>query len=122
MGQGLKLGLQNFDSGQRFSELLDGGRAVQLKVWLTATVLLLLVLVSALGVVYSSFKSRQLFSDLQRMDRHAVQLEEDWGRLLLEQSTWSSYSRIEQIARSRLDMVVPEATDIVLVEPERRVR
>lgn len=121
MGQRLKPVLQQFDAGQRFSELWAGGRRVQLKMWLAAVVLLLLVLVSALAVVYSSFKSRQLFSDLQQMDRHAVQLEEDWGRLLLEQSTWSSYSRIEQIARARLDMVVPEAADIVLVEPQGRV-
>lgn len=78
--------------------------------------LLLLVIATALGVVYSSFKSRQLFSELQRLDREAIHLEEDWGRLLLEQSTWASPARIEQLARARLNMVVPESQDMVLIE------
>lgn len=79
-------------------------------------ILLLLVIATALGVVYSSFKSRQLFSELQRLDREAIHLEEDWGRLLLEQSTWASPARIEQLARTRLDMVVPQSQDMVLIQ------
>lgn len=81
-----------------------------------SALLLVLVIASALGVVYSTYKSRQLFSELERMNREAIQLEEEWGRLLLEQSTWASHARIEQIATSELDMVIPDSNDIVVIE------
>lgn len=90
--------------------------AAQLKVLVLVAVLLVLVVGSALGVIYSSYKSRQLFAELQTLNRESIHLEEEWGRLLLEQSTWASHSRIERVARSELKMVVPEAGDIVVVE------
>ncbi len=77
---------------------------------------LLLVIVSALGVVYSSYKSRQLFSELQQEKRQAMRLEENWGRLLLEQGTWASHSRIERLAKSKLKMVIPTPESIVVVK------
>lgn len=90
--------------------------SVQLKWLLLVTALVVLIVGSALGVVYSSYKSRQLFAELQTLNREAIHLEEEWGRLLLEQSTWASHSRIESVARSELKMVVPDADSIVVVE------
>lgn len=87
----------------------------QLKQLLAALLLLIMVVSSALGVVYSSYKSRQLFAELEQINRESIRLEEDWGRLLLEQSTWASHSRIEQIATSKLNMVVPNASSIIVV-------
>ncbi len=92
------------------------GENGQLKTLLVALVLLALVMSSALGVVYSSYKSRKLFAELQQLDREAIHLEEEWGRLLLEQSTWASHSRVEHLAKTKLNMVVPESGDIVVVE------
>ena len=63
--------------------------AEQARLFMVSLLVLLLVVASALGVIYSSYKSRQLFSDLQQQNREAMRLEEDWGRLLLEQSTWA---------------------------------
>jgi cell division protein FtsL len=77
---------------------------------------LLLVIGSALGVIYSSYKSRQLFADLQRQNKETVRLEEEWGQLLLEQSTWASHERIEGLAKSQLNMVGPEPETIVVVK------
>lgn len=87
----------------------------QTRLLIVSLLVLLLVVASALGVIYSSYKSRQLFSDLQQQNRQAVQLEEDWGRLLLEQSTWASLARVEYLAQSELGMVAPapEATIVV---------
>lgn len=82
--------------------------------WLGA-VLLALVVTSALGVIYSSYKSRQLFSELEQQKRQAMSLEENWGRLLLEQSTWASHSRIERLAKSQLDMVIPAPESMVVI-------
>jgi cell division protein FtsL len=78
--------------------------------------LVVLLVLSALGVIYSSYKSRQLFSESQQLNRESIALEEEWGRLLLEQSTWASHSRVEQVAKEKLHMVVPESSAIIVVQ------
>lgn len=95
-------------------ELQIGG--LNVKALLIGGLALLLLVVSALGVNYSSYKNRQLFSELQKMKSETIRLEEEWGRLLLEQSTWASHSRIEGLAKSKLNMVVPDPVSIVLVQ------
>lgn len=87
------------------------------KVLLSSFFILVLVVASALSVIYSSYKSRQLFSSLQIEVRQAMQLEEEWGRLLLEQSTWASHTRIERMAKENLNMIVPDSTVLVVVSP-----
>ena len=79
-------------------------------------VLLVLVVASALAVIYSSYVSRQKFSQLQTLRHESMQLEEEWGRLLLEQSTWSTNERIERLAQTKLDMLVPETSAMVVVK------
>ena len=76
-----------------------------------------LVIVSALAVSFSAHWSRQLLNELAgEMDvREKAQAE--WGRLVLEQSTWTAYSRIERIATEQLGMHVPEPSDVILVKP-----
>ncbi|ARN76379.1 cell division protein FtsL [Oceanicoccus sagamiensis] len=90
--------------------------AEQTRLLVVGLLVLLLVIASALGVIYSSYKSRQLFSDLQQQNREAVRLEEEWGRLLLEQSTWASHARVERMAKSELKMVVPAPETIIVVK------
>lgn len=80
-----------------------------------ALIILVLVVVTALGVIFSSYKSRQLFGDLLQHNREASRLEEEWGRLLLEQSTWASHSRIERLAKSEMHMIVPNPETIIVV-------
>ena len=77
--------------------------------------LVLLIIFSALSVVFSTYKSRQLFSELEQSHRHEIYLEEVWGRLLLEQSTWASRERIEDIAITKLTMKIPDSSDIKVV-------
>ncbi|MEO1819074.1 cell division protein FtsL [Pseudomonas sp.] len=76
-----------------------------------------LVIISALAVSFSAHWSRQLLNELAgEMDvREKAQAE--WGRLVLEQSTWTAYSRIERIATEQLGMKVPEPSDVILVQP-----
>ena len=90
-------------------------QVIQPKKWWAVAVLIVLVLVSALGVIYSSWKSRQLFNAVQQQHRESMRLEEEWGRLLLEQSTWAAHSRIEQVAKTRLQMVMPDPEATVVV-------
>jgi cell division protein FtsL len=70
-------------------------------------VLLLLVLVSAFATIYSTHACRALYTQLQVLESSQWYLQEDYGRLLLEQSTWASHYRVENVARSDLGMGAP---------------
>ncbi len=80
-------------------------------------VLGLTVVVSALAVVYSKFQSRVLFTELQDLSQAQDRMDVEWGQLQLEQSTWAAHGRIERLASKRLQMVLPEAAQIVVVSP-----
>lgn len=73
------------------------------------------LIVSALGVVYVKHESRKLFVDLQQLQTVRDDLNVEWGQLQLEQSTWATPGRIENVAVSRLGMVIPEPQAVVTV-------
>lgn len=81
------------------------------------TVLALCVLVSALAAVYAKHRSRQLFIELETLKSQRDDLNIEWNRLMLEQATWATPTRIEMIARDRLQMLVPPAQQVVTVKP-----
>ncbi|HMM55460.1 MAG TPA: cell division protein FtsL [Candidatus Desulfobacillus sp.] len=81
--------------------------------------LLAIVLASALGGVASQHKARKLFTELEREQERMRSLEVEWGQLQLEQSTWATHARIEQIARERLRMRPPAAGQLLAVEAAR---
>ena len=76
------------------------------------SVLLLVVIVSALAVVYAKYKSRQLFGEIRQLERQLYDFEVEWGQLQLEQTTWAERNRIERLAHKRLKMVVPSHDSI----------
>ncbi len=78
--------------------------------------LVMLLIACALGVVTAQHKARKLFSELQQEQESSRQMEVEWGQLRLEQSTWAMHSRIEKIATRYLQMSVPEASRIQVVE------
>jgi len=84
---------------------------------LSGIVMLLLVIGSAIAVIYSKHIGRTEFVVLQKLEQKRDSLNEEWGRLLLEQSTWASPGRVEQQARLRLKMIVPSAEMTVLIKP-----
>ena len=88
----------------------------QLRWLLLGVAMLSLVVASALAVIYSTYKNRQLFSELQQQNRETMRLGEEWGRLLLEQSTWVSHERIERLAKTQLKMKVPDPKAIIVVK------
>jgi cell division protein FtsL len=79
--------------------------------------LLALTFVSALGLVIGRHEGRRLFAEVQDLERAKDRLNEEWGQLKLEESTWSTNLRIETQARQRLGMSVPEPAEIGLVTP-----
>ena len=85
--------------------------------WFFVLLALAAVLVSSVAVVYSSFETRRLVALHQRLQNDNNQMQVEWGQLLLEQSTWGSYNRVEQLATKKLKMRVPSPNEIVMVEP-----
>jgi cell division protein FtsL len=77
--------------------------------------LAILLAICALAVVTARHQARKLFVELQAMEQQARELDIEWGRLQLEQSTWAMHARIEQIARSQLQMSVPDLKRIQAV-------
>jgi cell division protein FtsL len=88
---------------------------VSIKGVVVTSMLIILVLLSALGVVYSSHLSRQLFSEQAVLLDRSDQVQLEWAQLLLEQSAWSSPNRVERIAVDQLNMAAPETENIKLI-------
>lgn len=75
------------------------------------------VMVSAIAAVYAKHENRKLFTELQALTDERDRLEVDWSRLQVEQSTWSTHARVEQLARGQMRMRSPGADEIRLVRP-----
>lgn len=80
-------------------------------------VLFVCVLLSAIGVAYSAHWNRQLLNDMYTQLSVRDKAQAEWGRLILEQSTWTAHSRIEALASEQLKMHIPAAADVRLVAP-----
>ncbi len=80
-------------------------------------VLLVLVLASAMGVVYAKYESRTLFGRLQHLRAERDALNVEWGRLELEEGTLGTHSRVERLARTRLGMHRPAIGSVMFVRP-----
>ena len=87
------------------------------RILLMATILFVVVMATAIGLVYSKHKTRKLFVELQLLNKEVISLNTEWGQLQLEQSAWSDHGRIEQIARKRLGMVIPDAEQVAFIKP-----
>lgn len=78
-------------------------------------VLLVAVVMSAVGVVYSKYLSRRHFVVLQELQAERERLGIEWGRLQLEESTLAAHSEVEQRARDSLQMHLPEIGEVVVI-------
>ena len=67
-------------------------------------VLAALLVSCALALVNSQYKARNLFIELEKLQQQSRQLDIDWAQLQLDQSTLGKNARIEQIARTELNM------------------
>lgn len=77
--------------------------------------LMVAVLMSALSIVYVTNSSRSLNASLQQTLTERDQLHTEWGQLLLEKSTWIMQARVQHIASTKLDMVVPDHKSVVII-------
>ncbi len=67
-------------------------------------VLAAVLVLCALSLVNAQYQARNLFIELGKLEQQAKQLDIDWAQLQLDQSTLGKNARIEQIARTDLNM------------------
>jgi cell division protein FtsL len=70
-------------------------------------VLALVLMACALALIQSQHRARTYFVELERLKKQAHVLEEQWGQLQLEQSTWANPARVDSLARTRLGLIAP---------------
>jgi cell division protein FtsL len=80
-------------------------------------VMLLLVVASAVAIVYSKHSGRELFIELQALANERDAMDVEWGQLQLEQSTLTTQGQVERDARDKLGMVNLAADNMVIVKP-----
>jgi cell division protein FtsL len=79
--------------------------------------LLLVLMVSALAVIYCKNYSRSIFIEIERHERSLDQYEVEWGQMQLELSTLAEQNRVELIAKQRLKLIVPPRDKIIYIKP-----
>ncbi len=79
------------------------------------TILFIANVFTGVGVVYSKHAVRKAFIELQSSHTEFDELQVEWGRLQLEQSTWATHSRVEKLAREKLDMSLVHKDKLVFL-------
>ena len=78
--------------------------------------LFLLVCLSGLGKVYLEHQKRILFIEYQGLIKERDALKTEWKRIQVELSELSSGLRLEDIARSKVNMSIPNPSDINIMD------
>lgn len=84
-------------------------------------ILFFALMFSALGLVNSQHKARNLYIKIDQGNQAAKQLKQEYGQLQLEQSTQAMHSRIERIATTEMQMQVPDAKRVQVVMPPANI-
>ncbi|MFB0963764.1 MAG: cell division protein FtsL [Pseudomonas sp.] len=77
--------------------------------------LFVLNLVTAVCVAYASHNSRKYLNELFEATQIRDRAQAEWGRFVLEQSTWTAHNRIESLAVQQLGMHIPEPGSVRMV-------
>ncbi len=73
------------------------------------------VIVSALLVVWSTDRCRDLFTELMTLQAKENDLKLVQGRFLLQEGALGSPMRLEQMAKNRLKMRIPSSSEILVI-------
>ena len=72
--------------------------------------------ISAMAIIYTKHESRKLFVELEQLTDQRDELNIEWGQSQIEQSTWATHARIEQVATEDLSLLRPQSTEIFVIE------
>lgn len=81
------------------------------------SVLVSLLLGSALAVIYSKYRTRLLFIEIQKQEHELDKEAIKWGQLQLEITTLTAENRVEIEARNKLKLVLPDRSKIIYIKP-----
>lgn len=81
------------------------------------SILVALLMLSAIAVIYSKYQSRLIFIEIQKKEKELDDYEVEWGRLQLELTTLTEENRVEIEARNRLALTLPAQNKIVFIKP-----
>lgn len=85
--------------------------------FLGLSMLVSILLLSALMVIYKKYNSRIIFIEIQKQEKALDQYEVTWGQLQLELTTLAEQNRVEQVAREQLKLVMPIREKIIYIKP-----
>ena len=91
-----------------FSQLFGGQQIVT---W----VLTIMMLISALGVVYITHLTRTVYAGYQHQIGEQNRLQAEHSQLLLAHSTWMMQARVQEAAETKYNMIVPDHKSVVVV-------
>ena len=83
---------------------------------LVTSILLALVFIFGMLVVVEKDTYRQMFMQSVKLQDQQIKLKTQWSQLILEESTWGSLPRVERIATHELNMHVPQAKEIRVID------
>jgi cell division protein FtsL len=86
-----------------------------LRVNFSTLILSVLVLSSALSLVYITNAARSLNASYQEALSESDHLRIQWNQLLLEKSTWVVQARVQEIAENKLGMMIPDRKSIMIL-------
>lgn len=78
----------------------------------------IVLLASALAVIYSKYHSRAIYIEIEKQERALDQYEVEWGKMQLEQTMLAEQNRVESVGREELKLIIPERSKVVYVKPE----
>ncbi len=73
------------------------------------------VVISAVSIIKTKHHARQLFVELESLNRERDRLQVDWGRWQLEESALGNHSLVETLARERLSLARPQPEKVIVV-------
>lgn len=84
---------------------------------ITVGLLTIAVLLSSFFVINAKHQNRKAFVELQALKSEQYEMETQWGQLQLEQATWATHGRVEQIASKDLGMIIPPMNSVSIIKP-----
>jgi cell division protein FtsL len=78
--------------------------------------LLLVLVMSALAVIYSKYYSRLVFIEIEKQEKALDDYEVEWVQMQLEQTTLLEQNQVELAARKKM-LVMPLRENIISIKP-----
>lgn len=78
--------------------------------------LLLILLASSMAVIYSKYRARLVFIEIEKQEKLLDDYEVEWGQMQLEQTTLIEQNQIERAARKQ-HLVMPLRENIISIKP-----